>query len=115
MSNLQVTWYPNNDMRVRLDTLQSSTMASGTYLNGSTNVTAAVWSGRSTSTGVLVKSATLTYTTGSNGRYDHIFQSTDTAAKLLNGGRGFVVTSVHHLGLDGEFRQEFIVHYRGTT
>ena len=114
MSNLQVTWYPNNDMRVRLDGLQSSTMGTGTYLNTSTNVTAAVWSGRSTSTGTLVKTGALVYTVGSNGRYDRIFQSTETSA-LKTGGRGFVIASVHHLGLDGEFRQEFNVQFRGTT
>lgn len=114
MSNLVIGWNYQNDMLVTLSGLQSSTAAASSYINSSTGVTAKVWNGLSTgSTGTVLKSLNLPYSTGSNGVYRGIVQSTDATWTI--GGRGFVQVIVNHSGLNGDFRQHYRVQTRGTT
>ena len=108
-------WYQGNDMRVRLDALQSSTMASGVYLNNSTAVSMDVWKDDSTaSTGNrVITNQNLPYVAGTDGRYDAIAHSTDHS--MAKGTVGMVVVTVDHVGLDASFRPKFRVDYRRTA
>ena len=108
-------WYEGNDMRVRLDGLQSSTMASGTYLNNSTGVTLDVWKDDSTSStgNKVITAQNMPYVAGSDGRYDAIAHSTDHS--MAKGTVGMVVITVDHAGLDASFRPKFRVDYRRTA
>ena len=105
-------WYDGNDMRVRLDELRSSTMASGTYLDSSTGVTVEVWQADSTaSTSNKVQAATnMPYVTASDGRYDVTIQS--TGHSMSTGTLGMAIIKVEHSGLTGEWRPEFLVQRR---
>lgn len=114
MSNLIVGWDYKNDMVVTLSGLQSSTAASGTYINSSTGVTATIWNGLSTgSTGVALTTLNLPYVAASNGKYLGIVQS--TAANWKLGGRGVVQVTVKSGAMDADFRQHYRVQTRGTT
>lgn len=114
MANASV-WFSGNDMRVRLDKLQSSTMGSTGYLNSSTGVTCVIW--KSVTTGstsnIAVASQNMPYMTGSNGRYDVTIESTEHG--MSNGTKGFAQIVLSHSGLDGEWRANFWVKTRGTT
>ena len=61
-------WAVGNDMRVRLDELRSSTMASGSYLNSSTGVTVQIWATDSTAStsNLKVSSKNMPYVSGHN-------------------------------------------------
>lgn len=107
-------WYINNDMVVSLSNLQSSTMASGTYLNSSLNVKCAIWKAATTGTlsDRLVNQAAMGYVAGSAGQYRFVAQSTAFSA-LTNGKQGLAIITVSETGLDGEWRVPFNVEYRG--
>ncbi len=108
-------WFANNDMRVRLDSLQSSTMASTAYLNSSTGVSVDIWQALSTGTtgDRVVTGTNMPYSTGSNGRYEAVIQS--TVHSMAVGTVGMAVITVDHSGLDGEWRRKFRVDYRRST
>jgi len=107
-------WFVNNDMRVRLTGLASSTMASGTYLASSTGVTVEVWDALSTaSTADKVVSATNMPYYASGGIYQKVIQS--TAHSMTAGQFGMAIVKVRHSGLDGEWRTKFRVSNRGST
>jgi len=110
-----IAWYEGNDMRIRLDTLKTSTMGSTSYLNSSTGVTVVIWDAVSTSsTGdIAVASKNVPYVSGSNGRYDVTIQSTDHT--MAKGTHGMAVITVEDSNVDGEWRPRFVVQYRHTT
>jgi hypothetical protein len=108
-------WYDGNDMRVRLDTLKTSTMGSTSYLNSSTGVTVAIWSETSTDStaNLVVASRNMPYVSASNGRYDVVIQSTDHTMALRTNGMAVIV--VEDSALDAEWRPTFLVQQRRTT
>lgn len=108
-------WFDGNDMRVRLDQLQSSTMSASSYVNSSTGVRCRVWGARTTGStaDVAVATQNMPYTTGSNGRYDLTIQSTDHT--MSAGTIGFCEITVSHNGLTGAWRPEFRVEQRRST
>ena len=109
-------WYWNNDMTVVLSGLQSSTMANGTYLNGSVHVTATIWAAPTTTfvANRLVLGANMGYVTGSAGMYRYTGQST-AFTKITPGMQGLAIITVSDSGLDGEWRVPFNGEYRGTS
>jgi len=101
-------WFVGTDMRVQLASLRSSTMATGTYLNNSTGVTAKVWRALSTaSTADMVYSAALTATTAATGTYGLVVHSTDH--QMPRRTVGMVVLTVRSGGFDREWRPVFRV------
>lgn len=108
-------WFVGNDMRVRLDKLQSSTMGSTSYLNSSTGVTVDVWQDDTTSSTAnkVVSAQNLPYVSGSNGRYDAIIQS--SGHSMTQGSVGMAVVTLNHSGLNGQWRPKFRVDYRRTS
>ena len=108
-------WFTGNDMRVRLDKLQSSTMGSTSYLNSSTGVSLDVWQDDTTSSTAnkVVSAKNMAYVSGSNGRYDAIVQSTEHS--MAQGSVGMAVISLVHSGLNGQWRPKFRVEYRRAT
>lgn len=103
-------WFVGTDMRVTLANLRSSTMASGSYLNGSTGVTGKVWRALSTSsTADLVYSGAFTATTDLTGTYGLTVQS--TAHQMARRTVGMVITTVRSGGYDREWRSPFRVDY----
>ena len=108
-------WYDKNDMRIRLDELQTSTMSSTEFLNSSTGVSAVIWGAITTAStaNISVASQNVPYVTGSDGRYDLTIQSSDHSMAVAT--NGMAVITVAHLTLDGEWRPQFRVQYRRTT
>jgi len=101
-------WFVGTDMRIQLASLRSSTMPSGSYLNGSSGVTAQVWRALSTaSTADMVYSAALTATTAGTGTYGLVVQSTDHS--MARRTVGMVVLRVRSGGFDREWRPVFRV------
>lgn len=107
-----IAWYDGNDMRIRLDKLQTSTMSGSSYLNSSTGVSVTIWGARTTaSTGdIAVASKNVPYVSGSNGRYDVTIQSTDHS--MSTGTNGMAVIIVEHTNVDADFRPTFLVQSR---
>jgi hypothetical protein len=103
-------------MLVRVDLLQTSTMASGTYLNNTTGVTVDIWKATSTaSTGnKLVSAQNLLYVSASDGRYDATIQSTSVSS-MAKGTIGMAVITLVHGTLNAEWRRPFRVQDRGTS
>lgn len=107
-------WFYRNDMALSLSGLQSSTMSSTSYVNNSTNVTASVWRVLTTaSSAAVITNRRLVYRAGTNGAYRGIVQSTEHS--MSTGTRGLAIISVHHLGIDAEWRVPFLVEPRRTT
>lgn len=110
-------WYANNDMYVRLATLQSATAASTAYINSSTGVTVAVYPSTSTGTATIA-SKNMGYTTattfGANGTYQAIIGSTQSTA-LTVGSYYTAIVTVSHSGANGEWRMPFKHITRGAT
>ena len=115
MARADVWFTGKNDMVVRLDTVRSSTMATGSYLDSSTNIQCDVWSATSTASTAnkLVSGRNMAYVSDSNGRYDGTIHSSEHS--MTYGTIGMAVITVDHLGLDGEWRPRFRVLMRFTT
>lgn len=107
-------WYEGNDMRITMTGLRSTTMSSTAYLNSSTNLTVTVYDGPTTSATALVSSRVLSYTTGSNGNYATVVQSTESTA-LRRNDEGLAVFVLNHSGLNAKWWLSFGVHLRRTT
>ena len=107
-------WQYGNDMLVRLDRLQTSTMSSTQFMNNSTGVTVDVWA--ATSTGTIANrlfTGNAPFVGGSNGRYEVVTQSTGTVMAL--GTVGMVVVTLKAGTLDAQWRPQFRVDQRGST
>lgn len=97
-------------MIVALRGVRSSTMAAGTYLTSSTNVTLNLWKTRSTSsTGNYVLTKNVPYY-GSSGWYQAVVQSTEHS--MPQGTVGMAILTLRQSGLDGEWRPFYRVEYR---
>ena len=109
-----LAFFVDNDMTIRLDKLQSSTMASGTYLTASTGVTCTIWKDLSTASTVYiaVASQNMPYSTASDstGSYSVVIQSTEHG--MSPGIVGFAHIKLEHGDIDGAWRPEFRVEYR---
>ena len=110
-----LAWYKDNDMRIRLDKLQTSTMGSTEYLNSSTGVNVEIWDSGSTAStaNLVVTSKNMSYVSGSNGRYEVIIESTQHSMALRTNGMAKI--TVEHSAVDGDWRPKFLVQTRRST
>lgn len=107
-------WYEGNDMIAALTGLKSSTMGSTAYLNSSTNLKVTLYDGPTTSATAIISNRVLAYTTGTNGNYRTVIQSTESTA-LQRGDEGLAVFVLNHSGLNGKWWLNFATHLRRTT
>jgi len=115
MAHSQVDWLLNNDMRVRVSGLQTSTMTSTEFLNSSTGLTVDIYNAQTTGSTSVAQSnvAYSTVVNSGDGGYQVDIQS--TAHSLGVGDLGMAITTLSHSGADAEWRLRFIVHERGST
>ena len=107
-------FYVNNDMVLRLDNLQSSTMASSAYLTSSTGINYVLWGDRSTATaGDKLSSGNMAYSTQGNGRYQATVSSTAAVTSTMRGMA--IVTAETTAGFTGEWRPHFRAEFRSET
>lgn len=107
-------WYEGNDMLAQIAGVRSSTMASTAYLNSSTGMRVTLYDGPTTGASVVINNRALAYVSATNGTYQTVIQSTESAA-FVRGDEGLAVFTLSHSGMNGKWWLPFGTQVRRTT